>query len=253
MTKENSHRILILSAILLMVAIGVIGYLTQQNVPYYPGPSGGTPSSAQAGVDTNGWTAYTSSNFGFSLKYPGDWQLSDSGIHSAIPYIEIGNPLEGQKTYVLRLWIVSMKSAVSAADYVKALLAHDRAEDAKNAQNGPAPQVTPRFTDEYAVTVGTYPGYELFNVFEFDHNAEQVYVANGKEVLVFDFPIAAENPNLSLPADNNALVRAIVNTLQLTPAAGAFCGGIATFPCPSGYSCKLDGTYPDAGGHCVSK
>jgi len=35
--------------------------------------------------------------------------------------------------------------------------------------------------------------------------------------------------------------------------AGAFCGGIATgaFPCDPGYSCKLDGTYPDAGGHCV--
>jgi hypothetical protein len=35
--------------------------------------------------------------------------------------------------------------------------------------------------------------------------------------------------------------------------AGAFCGGIATgaFPCDSGYSCKLDGAYPDAGGHCV--
>lgn len=35
--------------------------------------------------------------------------------------------------------------------------------------------------------------------------------------------------------------------------AGAFCGGIAAgaFPCDPGYSCRLDGTYPDAGGHCV--
>lgn len=34
---------------------------------------------------------------------------------------------------------------------------------------------------------------------------------------------------------------------------GQFCGGIApgAFPCPAGYSCKLDGDYPDAGGRCV--
>jgi hypothetical protein len=32
-----------------------------------------------------------------------------------------------------------------------------------------------------------------------------------------------------------------------------FCGGIAGFACPEGYVCELDGTYPDAGGHCVSK
>ena len=30
-----------------------------------------------------------------------------------------------------------------------------------------------------------------------------------------------------------------------------FCGGIAGKACPSGYSCKLDGNYPDAGGTCA--
>jgi hypothetical protein len=33
--------------------------------------------------------------------------------------------------------------------------------------------------------------------------------------------------------------------------ARSFCGGIAAFPCPSGFTCQLDGTFPDAGGHCV--
>ncbi len=28
-------------------------------------------------------------------------------------------------------------------------------------------------------------------------------------------------------------------------------GGIAALPCQAGYTCKLDGTYPDAGGTCV--
>lgn len=30
-----------------------------------------------------------------------------------------------------------------------------------------------------------------------------------------------------------------------------FCGGIAGRPCPAGYTCQLDGKYPDAGGNCV--
>jgi hypothetical protein len=34
---------------------------------------------------------------------------------------------------------------------------------------------------------------------------------------------------------------------------GKMCGGIAGFPCPSGYTCKLDGSYPDAAGKCVKK
>ena len=33
-------------------------------------------------------------------------------------------------------------------------------------------------------------------------------------------------------------------------ATGQFCGGIAGFPCPDGFSCVLEGTYPDAGGSC---
>ncbi len=33
--------------------------------------------------------------------------------------------------------------------------------------------------------------------------------------------------------------------------AGRFCGGIAGLACPTGYDCKLDGNYPDAGGTCV--
>ena len=32
---------------------------------------------------------------------------------------------------------------------------------------------------------------------------------------------------------------------------GAFCGGFAGILCPEGYSCKLEGSYPDAGGKCV--
>lgn len=32
---------------------------------------------------------------------------------------------------------------------------------------------------------------------------------------------------------------------------GKFCGGIAGINCPVGFTCKLDGNYPDAGGNCI--
>ena|SRR3989344_1091106 len=34
---------------------------------------------------------------------------------------------------------------------------------------------------------------------------------------------------------------------------GAFCGGFAGTPCPNGYTCKLEGNYPDAGGVCIKE
>lgn len=34
---------------------------------------------------------------------------------------------------------------------------------------------------------------------------------------------------------------------------GKFCGGIAAVTCPDGYTCRLDGNYPDAGGKCAKK
>jgi putative hemolysin len=43
-----------------------------------------------------------------------------------------------------------------------------------------------------------------------------------------------------------------VNATGREPRAeGQFCGGIAGIPCQDDLHCKLDGTYPDAGGKCV--
>jgi len=49
---------------------------------------------------------------------------------------------------------------------------------------------------------------------------------------------------------NNDDYTKILSTLKFTDQKAKFCGGIAGIACPSGFSCKLDGTYPDAGGTC---
>lgn len=36
-------------------------------------------------------------------------------------------------------------------------------------------------------------------------------------------------------------------------ATGQYCGGFAGKLCPTGYTCKLDGNYPDANGNCAKE
>jgi hypothetical protein len=62
--------------------------------------------------------------------------------------------------------------------------------------------------------------------------------------------------SISTSVSTNASVSTSVSTNTSTSVRtgaglGEFCGGIAALPCSAGYTCKLDGTYPDAGGTCV--
>lgn len=50
-----------------------------------------------------------------------------------------------------------------------------------------------------------------------------------------------------LVVDNVMLPR---QSIREPAGEGAFCGGIAAFPCAAGLRCVLDGDYPDAGGRC---
>ncbi len=51
--------------------------------------------------------------------------------------------------------------------------------------------------------------------------------------------------------EEERILESNLNKNNTTEAEGKFCGGIAGLPCPNGYNCKIDGTYPDAGGKCA--
>jgi hypothetical protein len=59
--------------------------------------------------------------------------------------------------------------------------------------------------------------------------------------------------NLVLFADIFEQTNKLMKQEAYDASEGLFCGGIAGFLCPEGYTCKLDGSYPDAGGVCVKK
>lgn len=189
------------TAILVFVAaraIGQVSMLQQNNT---------------AAIDTSDWQTYHNAEFGFSLQYPPNWQLFTSGLSANTPFIALGNPLNGTTTYTMEIFIEQNPQSLSSAEYVHQVLSADRAQDAANATNEPAPTVTPQFKTSYLTTINGTDAYELFDVFEFDHNAEQIYVASGMTMLHFDFPVSDANPNIAAPANNNAIAHMIVDTL----------------------------------------
>jgi hypothetical protein len=183
---------------------------------------------ATAAIDTSGWLDYHNSQYNFDFEYPPNWQLSTSGLANLAPFVAVGNPLNGTKTYIVEVFIENNTSSLSSGEFVHQMLASDRAEDSANkaatsAGGVGSPQLTPQYTGTEILSVGqpTAPGtiapyeaYELEGVYEFDHNADQIYVADGDIILRFDFPVAEENPNISLPVANNALAQGIVGTLS---------------------------------------
>ena len=191
------------TAILVYVAssaIGQVAALQQEN------------NGAANAIDTSAWPVYRNAEYGFSIQYPPNWQLFTSGLSANTPFVALGNPLNGTTTYTMEVFIEQNTQSLSSGEYVHQLLDNDRAQDAANAKTGPAPTLTPQFKSNYVTTVNGNQAYELFDVFEFDHNAEQVFVANSTTALRFDFPVADANPNIASPANNNAIAHLILGT-----------------------------------------
>jgi hypothetical protein len=214
---RNGEPISILTAIIIAVAslgcfVCVVVVQRLQSLQGELAANGASP------VDVSGWQTYESDQYGFELEYPPQWAISTDGLGGATPFVAFGNPLEGTSTYAMQVFIDSNASSSSSGEYAHAVIAAARAADAAaaTAAHGPVPQTAPQFDKAYVLTVGGFSAYELYNVFEFDHNAERIYVAHDSEALQFDFPVAQENPNISLPVANNAVAHQILNTLVFT-------------------------------------
>ncbi len=171
-------------------------------------------------VDTSRWKTYKSSVFGFSFDYPSGWQSSGDPLNVANPHIFFGNPLNGTTTYRLDIFVYEDAGDMSATNYVTAMLASDTAEDIRSgAASGTAPRISPQFSRQFPLMVGGLPAYELYDVFEFDHQSEQIYVQDGTHMILFDFPVAETNPNISEPASNNRVAQAIIGTLRISSSS----------------------------------
>ena len=169
-----------------------------------------------APVPPKGWIKYENQEYGFSFFYPPDWQFSTSTLAANPPAVILGNPLEGTTTYEIRVSIEKNPDGLSSAAYVEKMLSTITSQDQAGSVVGAVSQVSAQYAAATGFAVGNNQEYELDNVFEFDHHAEQIYAARGHETILFDFPVADQNPNIASSTENNAIAHEIVGTLIFT-------------------------------------
>jgi hypothetical protein len=172
-------------------------------------------STAQV-VDMSGWQTYTNSQYGFSVNYPPSWQASFDASNDSVVTITTLAPANGTSSYGLTILIENNTSSLSSGEYGHSWLATDAAQDASDSVHGPAPQVAPKFSRSFLLSVDSYQAYELYDVFAYDESDEDIYVAHGTTTLDFFFPMAEHNPNFYDPVENNAVAHQIVNTLTFS-------------------------------------
>ncbi len=194
------------SAAVVIIVAAIAGIFIKYPVSTWQGIIDGS-----APIIPAGWVNYENSDYGFSISYPANWQISTSSLQDDVPSIVFGNPIDGTTTYTLRMSIVPNNSGFSSVEFVADMLSQVKAQDEANGTNSPS--LSAQFASSTSFAVDENSGYELDNVFEFDHAAEQIYMAHNDNVLVFDFPTADANPNIASPTDNNATAHKIFQTL----------------------------------------
>jgi len=206
--KKRTWKIVFAIVAIAALAVIIAGILIKWPISTWQGIINGKP------VIPAGWQNYANSDYGFSLAYPPNWQIFTGLLQNDVPSVVFGNPINGTTTYTLRVTIGKNDLSLSSGEYIEHMLGKFVAQDQLNGTN--TPQLSVLFARANAFAVNENGGFELNNVFEFDHNAEQIYIAHNNKVFVFDFPIADQNPNLSAPAENNIIAHQIVKTVSFT-------------------------------------
>jgi hypothetical protein len=189
------------------------------------------------------WKTYTNTEYGFEFKYPADLlEKQDKNLLFNIQNTSLKLELGGA---------ISAESGVEGRDYagegyqIYADIVSKKETDAFNLENS---------TEQ----IPTKLNFTAMNATRYD-TADAI--TRGPVVLIIDPKHTTKYIEIGYMAicetkcknsDLEILFGQILSTFKFTASVdGKFCGGIAGFPCPEGYTCKLDGSYPDAGGVCV--
>ncbi len=195
---------------------------------------------------TSDWKTYTNAQYGFEFKYPSDWAFSSDVINMTVPVPRffLNSPETAQQ---MKLERQSGKEAdlVEIFEDIRLIISpHTEGDIYSNiiSENN-------KYKNLYKkIMISGEPGYQTI----FSDTKHNPYSANVAHILVehkgliynFDFY------NLPSKDDLTDIDKQILSSFKFT-SAGQFCGGIAGIMCPSGYNCKMEGSYPDAGGTCV--
>lgn len=233
-TPKPSMLPLILS-IFLIISLAGIGILVYQNKQLQkqistlrPQPTPSPTPTPPADPAAN-WKTYSNEQFGFSIRYPSEWQVQES--HNRLLHA----PFYGGKT----------------SDTVKFYSDNAYIQFSSNfVYNDGTPSATQVKKEQITISGknATKTTYTLPN--------------QRQETTFVDIEISNANPyriKEIFPSVESSLIDQILSTFkflsQTSDPEGRFCGGIVPkLPqniCPDGYTCKEENNYPDAGGVCV--
>lgn len=166
---------------------------------------------------TETWKTYINTQYGFKFKYPSDEVIEDRN-----GYIRAQNYSSDDDSPGLKKGEYYLEHTISNYDCVEGL----ENMETKNV-NG----------HDVIFGFGPYGG-------DMGGDRKTLCAKNYKNINI--------QISVTFHPDSLVLADQILSTFKfIDTAVGTFCGGIAGKLCPSGYSCKLDGSYPDAGGTCI--
>ena len=251
---EHKHflnkKFIITFVILLLLGGGAyagIWYWQKQQVAQEVVPTF-TPRASALPDSTADWKTYTNTRYGFELKYlptltafravAQDNPLAVKGDEQQFFIIKNSMDISSGISFEINtLGSIQLgtfyKSAKNLDDYLNLL-------SDKNDKG----EIIRRFVRDTKIGGRDAKWYEInewnTSLQAFVWNPD-VYFQNNNDIY---------NIRVSVTLDP-AIRDQILSTFKFTDTAGQFCGGIAGVMCPSGYTCKLEGSYPDAGGTCI--
>jgi hypothetical protein len=204
-------------SVIVVIAILTVGILTWQYLKFNREtvlPPIELLLAIQKQVDTSSWKTYRNEKYGFEFTYPENWQLSVSGLEQTYPYIGLGNPIEGLQWFYVRISILPNPERMNAESFAKNVMKGSHEDFEKSGIGVDLSKV-----ENYPVLINDNMGYTFPSVFEYDQRSEHIFFANNTNIYQIVFPIAQENPNLSQPIENNAIVHKILSTFKFVESA----------------------------------
>lgn len=236
-TPQIKNSLVLIMSFFLIVTVIIAGLfyfqikkLSKELSKYQAQPSP-TPTANLSGAKPKDWKTYTSKELGFSLKYPQSW-----------PDPEI-SPLSTRTEVVF-----NENLTIIAGVYFNQELNRELTFDEFIDQRKP--------TDNriYEYSLSQSPGKRL--IYKIGEILQEIIIAapfpDKRNIITINYKIYPGDTSFPETIDQ---ILSTFKFLDQLNAEGKFCGGIAAnLPenqCPGGFYCKLDGSYPDAGGVCT--
>lgn len=218
--------------ILVLIALVILGYFGYKN--YWPKTQVSPTSTASQtpNGDLANWKTYTNTKHKYSFKYP--------------PELTVGNGKDPESAFkdVDNVFIfdrdLSSSFDVFYEDNTNKLTIDDWLKsDRGKFFNG----------NNSTYQIENINGISWYNftpalTFSLDPSAFRWVVFHNEDIFLV-------GSHTKLTDDTVGTILSTFKFLDQSNTEGKFCGGFAGVACPKGYSCKLDGKYPDAGGVCI--